>query len=140
MPTATVTIRQTPEKVFSYLTDLENLQQWTPFKNVKMVTDGPMQVGSRFKQTVEIIGKTIESEVEVAEYNAPTSLVLKAISGPVNFVQNFTLTPTTEGTQLKVDMEGEPTGILKMAQPLLKPAVEKQLHDQVHKLKELLEK
>lgn len=139
MPTATVTIRQTPEKVFSYLTDLEKLPQWTPFKNVKLLTGGPLNVGSRFTQTVEIIGRNIESEVEVMEYNAPTLLVLKSISGPVNFVQHFTLTPAEEGTQLKVDMEGEPTGLLKAAQPLLKPAVEKQLHNQVHKLKELLD-
>lgn len=139
MPTATVTIGQTPEKVFSYLTEIEKLQQWTPFKNVKLLTDGPMGIGSRFTQSVEIIGKTIESEVEVTDYNAPTLLALKSISGPVNFVQSFTLTPTAEGTHLKVDMEGEPTGLLKVAQPLLKPAVEKQLHDQVNKLKHLLE-
>ncbi len=139
MPTATVTILQPPEKVFSYLTDVEKLPQWTPFKNVKLLTDGPLSVGSRFAQTVEIIGKTIESEVEVTDYNAPTSLSLKSISGPVNFVQQFTLTPTAEGTHLKVDMEGEPTGLLKVAQPLLRPAVEKQLNDQVKKLKQLAE-
>jgi uncharacterized protein YndB with AHSA1/START domain len=139
MPTATVTIQQAPEKVFSYLTDFEKLQQWTPFKNVKMLTAGPMGVGSKFSQTVEIIGKTIESEVEVTDYQAPTLLALKSISGPVNFVQNFTLTPAAGGTELKVNMEGEPTGLLKVAQPLLKPAVEKQLNDQVKKLKQLLE-
>jgi uncharacterized protein YndB with AHSA1/START domain len=139
MPTATVTIRQTPEKLFSFLTDVEKLPQWTPLKNVKLLTGGPLSVGSRFTQTVEIIGKTIESEMEVTDINAPTSLSLKSISGPVNLVQRFTLTPTADGTNLKLDMEGEPTGLLKVAQPLLKPAVEKQLNEQVNKLKQIAE-
>jgi uncharacterized protein YndB with AHSA1/START domain len=139
MPTATVTIRQTPEKVFSYLSDLEKIKQWTPFKNLTLKTEGPLGVGSRFTQALEIIGKTIESEVEITGYDAPKFLSLKSISGPVNFEQRFTLLPTAEGSQLEAVLEGVPTGLLKAAQPLLKPAVEKQLNDQVKKLKQLLE-
>jgi len=139
MPTATVSIRQTTEKVFSYLVDPEKLQRWAPFKSLKVLTPGALGVGSRFMQSIDIIGKAIESEVEVIDYNEPTLLALKSITGPVNFVQRFRLTPMPEGTQLEAFMEGEPTGVLKVAQPLLTPAVEKMLKDQVQKLKQAAE-
>jgi carbon monoxide dehydrogenase subunit G len=136
---ATITIRQAPEVVFSYLTDIEKIQQWSPVENMKLLTSGPVDVGSQFSQTVSILGKSFESVTEVTANDPPTSYAFKAISGPMTFEQHFTLTPTTEGTKLDTTIEGEPGGLLKLAGPVLASAVNKQLNDQFQKLKQLLE-
>ncbi len=136
---ATVTIRQTPEKVFSYLTDIDKIQMWSPVENMKLITPGSVGVGSQFSQTVSILGKSFETITEVTTNNPPTSYAIKATSGPMPFEQRFTLTPTTEGTQLDTVIEGEPGGLLKLAGPVVASAVNKQLNDQLNKLKQLLE-
>jgi carbon monoxide dehydrogenase subunit G len=137
---ATITIGQAPEVVFSYLTDVEKIQQWSPVENMKLLTNGPVGVGSQFSQTVSILGKSFESVTEVTANDPPTSFAFKAISGPMTFEQRFTLTPTAGGTKLDTVIEGEPGGLLKLAGPALAPAVNKQLNDQFQQLKQLLEK
>jgi len=136
---AAVTIRQTPEKVFSYLTDVDKIQQWSPVANMKLITSGPVGVGSQFSQTVSILGKSFDTVTEVTTSNPPTSYAFKSTSGPMAFEQRFTLTPIAEGTQLDTVIEGEPGGLLKLAGPVVASAVNKQLNDQLNKLKQLLE-
>jgi len=136
---ATIAIRQTPAKVFTYLNDVEKIQQWSPVKNMRLLTDGPVGVGSRFTQTISVLGQNLESETEITAYDEPNFFALKSISGPMSFEQHFTLSPTEEGTKLDAIIEGEPGGLFKLAQPLVAPALRKQLQDQLSKLKQLLE-
>jgi carbon monoxide dehydrogenase subunit G len=134
----TVTIRRTPEEVFAYLSDADKIPQWAPAK-VKLLTDGPVGVGSQFSQTASVLGQSLESVTEVTAYDKPKHYAVKSISGPVPFEQRFTLSPTEEGTKLDAVLEAEPGGLFKLAQPLIAPAMHKQLKDVVNNLKRLLE-
>ena len=136
----TATIHQTPDNVFAYFKDVEKIQQWAPVTNMKLLTDGPISVGSKFSQTVSALGRSFEAITEVTAYEESKLYAFKSTSGPLPFEQRFTLTPTDEGTKLEIVSEGEPGGFFKLAQPLIAPAVHKQLQDQVNKLKQLLEK
>jgi carbon monoxide dehydrogenase subunit G len=137
---ATITIAQVPEKVFAYFTEIDKLHEWSPVDNMKLLTDGPVRVGSQFSQSVSILGKSFETVTEVTTLEPPTAYAFKAISGPMTFEQRFTLTPTVEGTKVDAALAGEPGGLLKLAGPVLATAVNKQLNDQLQKLKGLLEK
>ena len=106
---------------------------------MKLITSGPVGVGSQFSQTVSILGKSFDTVTEVTTSNPPTSYAFKSTSGPMAFEQRFTLTPIAEGTQLDTVIEGEPGGLLKLAGPVVASAVNKQLNDQLNKLKQLLE-
>ena len=136
---AAITIHQTPEVVFPYLSDPEKMIQWMPVKNVRLLTDGPVGVGSKFSLTASFLGQSAEIITEITAYDEPKLLAFKAPSGPVPFERGYTLSPTDEGTQLVMVAEGEPGGFFKLAQPLLASAVNKQVHDQLNKLKQLLE-
>jgi carbon monoxide dehydrogenase subunit G len=135
----TITIRKTPKEIFPYLNDAEKIQQWTGVKNMRLLTDGPVGIGSKFAQTIAFLGQSFESVTEVTAYDEPQSLAIKSTSGPMPFEQRMTLSPTEEGTKLEIVAEGEPGGFFKLAQPLLAPALHKQLQDQLGKLKRLAE-
>ena len=134
-----VTIRRTPEEVFTYITDLENAPRWAPVKEMRQLSEGPVGMGSQLVQVITFMGQSFESKTEVTGYDPPEVFTFKSTSGPILFEQLFTLSPIEEGTQLEVVLEGEPGGFFKLAQPLIAPAAQKQLHEQVDKLKQLLE-
>jgi hypothetical protein len=136
---AMITIQQTPEAVFSYFTDVEKIQQWSPVKNMRLLTDGPIGIGSQLTQTVNLLGQTLEPVTEVIAYDKPRLFAIKSTSGPIPFEQHFTLSPIAEGTKLEVIQTGEPGGFFKLAQPLLVTAIHKSLQDQLNKLKQLSE-
>jgi uncharacterized protein YndB with AHSA1/START domain len=134
-----ITIRKPPAEVFQYLKYAEKISQWTPVKGMRLLTEGPIGVGTQYAQTISVLGQNFESVTEIMEFDEPNLFVFKAISGPLPFLQRFTLSPTGDGTKLEAVLEGEPGGFFKLAQSLLAPAAHKQLHDQLHKLKHLLE-
>jgi carbon monoxide dehydrogenase subunit G len=137
---ATVTIHKAPEEVFPYLSDPEKVQQWSStVKNLKRLTDGPLDVGSKSTMTLSILGQNIEGETEITAYDEPRVLAFKATSGSLHLDQRFTLSPTAEGTKLEAVAEGDPGGIFKLAQPLITPAAHKQLQDDLNRLKKVLE-
>src|SRR5215469_9926348 len=135
---ATVTIQQPPEKVFTYFKNVEKVQQWSPVKNMRQLTDGPVGVGSQFAQTVSVLGQHFETVTEVTAYDEPKLMAFKPTSSPIPYETRFTLSPTEEGTKVEVTIEGEPGGFFKLAQPLIAAALHKQIQDQLNKLKKLI--
>jgi carbon monoxide dehydrogenase subunit G len=135
----TVTIRRMPEEVFPFITDPENAPNWAPVKEMRQLSEGPINVGTKFVQVITFMGQSFKSATEITAYDEPTAFAFKSTSGPVPFEQRFLLSASEGGTKLEVILEGEPGGLFKLAQPLLKPTMEKQLHDQINKLKQLLE-
>jgi len=134
-----ITLRQTPEVVFTYLSDPEKMIQWMPVKNVRLLTDGPVGVGSKFSLAASFLGQSLETIAEITAYDEPKLFAAKVTSGPMAIERGYTLLPTDEGTQLVIVAEGEAGGFFKLAQPLLASAMNKQVHDQLNKLKQLLE-
>jgi carbon monoxide dehydrogenase subunit G len=136
---ASVTIRRQPEDIFPYLSDPEKFLQWSALKTMKPLTAGPAGLGSRFAQSMSILGQNFEGESEVVAYDPPKLIALKGTSGPIQVEYRYTLTPTADGTKLDVVAEGEPGGAFKLAQPLIGPTVHKQMQDNLNRLKKLLE-
>ncbi|HZR39796.1 MAG TPA: SRPBCC family protein [Ktedonobacteraceae bacterium] len=133
------TIRRTPAEVFTYITDLGNAPRWAPVREMRQLTEGPVGIGSQIVQIITFMGQSFESKTEVTGYDPPEVFAFKSTSGPMPFEQLFTLSPIEEGTQLSVVLEGEPGGFFKLAKPLIASATQKQLQEQVDKLKQLLE-
>ena len=90
-------------------------------------------------QVIDFLGRTFETTTEVTGYDPPKAFAFKATSGPVLFEQHFTLSSTGGGTTVNAVLEGEPGGLFKLAGPLLQSTAQKQLDEQMGKLKKLLE-
>jgi carbon monoxide dehydrogenase subunit G len=104
------------EKAFKGLLDLDSANQWMKgLVRIERMDEGPLQVGSEWKETRKMFGKEASEHFEVAELNDPEKIVLrcdgtKGTTGKGEFVFTYKLTPTDDD-QTEVTMDGEIRGL-----------------------------
>jgi carbon monoxide dehydrogenase subunit G len=126
----TIEIARTPEDVFSYLTDVSNLPAWQ--RGVKSATlrDG------RVEESRSLLGRELNTTLEIVEQEEPRLFTLRALDGPVPFTVRHELEPADGGTRLTVTAEGDVPGF---AAGLLARGAEKQFRKDFERLKKILE-
>jgi uncharacterized protein YndB with AHSA1/START domain len=124
--------------VFGYVTDPELLPTWQT-NTVSSVPDGPMAVGTRLREVHRAPGgKELASVVEVTEYEPGRAFALHVVEGtPVDL--RITLEPGDGGTLMRFHAFGRLTGLMRLAQPLLRRVLRRQFAQQCETLKRLLE-
>jgi uncharacterized protein YndB with AHSA1/START domain len=113
-------IGRTPAEVFAYVTDPAKLATWqTNTISAVPESDGPLRVGSRIREVHRAPGgKKIHELVEVAEYEPDRVFGLRMIDGPPVHGR-ITLEPIARGTRFQFRVYGQPTGAMRLAEPLL---------------------
>ena len=129
-------IGRSPEDVYSFLADLENLPKWQ-----QDVLEVRRQTPSRFTEVRTFMGRRVESTLDVTAAQPGRQLALRSAAGPVRFSIDHLLEPVGEGkTRLRVLGESEGAGgIFKIGGRLLRRAVERRAREDFARLKELLE-
>ena len=134
------TINRPPEEVFAYLTDPGKLALWQGgVSEAYQETDGPMDVGTRVTEVRGLLGRRMESTLEITAFEPTRRVDFKVIKGPVPFSVRQTLEPSDGGTRISGVVEGEPGGFFKLAEPLVARAAERQVKADLATLKDLLE-
>jgi carbon monoxide dehydrogenase subunit G len=127
----TIEIARTPEDVFAYLTDVSNLTEWQEGVKSASLRDG------RIEETRTLLGRELDTTLEIVEREAPRVFTLRALDGPVRVTILHELEPANDGTQLKVTAEGDIPG--GFAAGLVARRVEKQFRKDFERLKQILE-
>jgi uncharacterized protein YndB with AHSA1/START domain len=126
------------EAVFAYMTDPANIEE-LGMKRVRQTSPGPVGLGTTFMLVIEIFGQDFEIPGAVTEYRPYDAFTLKTTSGPLIFEQRVHLTSIPTGTRVDVMIEGDPGKALRMAGPLLKTQLKKQLDEQMGVAKSRME-
>jgi carbon monoxide dehydrogenase subunit G len=127
----TIEIARTPEDVFAYLTDVSKLPDWQ--EGVKRAT----LRDRRIEETRTLLGRQLDTTLEIVEEETPRLFLLRALDGPVRVTIRHELEPTDGGTQLSVTAEGDIPG--GFAAGLVARRVEKQFRKDFERLKRILE-
>jgi carbon monoxide dehydrogenase subunit G len=127
----TIEIARTPEDVFAYLTDVSNLPRWQEGVKSASLRDG------RIEETRTLLGRELDTTLEIVEQEAPRVFTLRALDGPVRVTILHELEPTDGGTQLTVTAEGDIPG--GFAAGFVARRVEKQFRKDFERLKQILE-
>ena len=126
----TIKIARAPEDVFAYLTDVSNLPSWqTGIKSAEL-RDG------RIEESRSLLGRELNTTLEVVEQEEPRLFTLRALDGPVRFTVRHELEAADEGTRLTVTAEGDVPGF---AAGLLARGAERQFRKDFERLKQILE-
>lgn len=133
-----VEIARTPEDVFELLSDIERLPEWQ-MSAIEAHADGPLGEGSRVTEKRRLLGRDVDTELEVVAYEPPTRLTLRSLGGPVNFTVDHELAAQGGGTQLRFVAEAQPGGLLRLTEPLLARTAEQEFRRDFDRLKVLLE-
>lgn len=88
----TIVINRPTEDVFAYISNLENLLDWSSFIiSLRTILPGVVGVGATTKNTIRFLGKRSEMTLEVVEWEPSHSLTIKSTSGvtPCLFYYQF---------------------------------------------------
>ncbi|MDN3296325.1 SRPBCC family protein [Streptomyces ficellus] len=88
-------------RVWEALTDLHGLPgTLTGVERVDVLTEGPFQTGTRWRETRRMLGKETTEELYVTACEAPARYVVEADSRGTHYVSEFTIRETEPGRTL----------------------------------------
>lgn len=135
---SSVVINRPAQEVWDYISNPEHYPTWQG--NVSEVRhEGRLQQGARFTSIAKLLGRRMETEFEVLEFQAPRRLVLKSASGPFPVKLQVDLEAQDGMTSLTTRGEAEPGGFFRLAEPLVERALRNQISANTATLKDLLE-
>jgi uncharacterized membrane protein len=137
--TNTITIKRRPDEVFAFLAHFENLPLWNyAIAETWKITDGPVAVGSRYRQTRTLPTRS-EETFAVTEFEPVHRLSLGGALGPFEGQIHYLLEPVGDATVLTNTMTLQPSGPLRLVAPLAAPRVKAAVAANLDTLKQILE-
>jgi uncharacterized protein YndB with AHSA1/START domain len=111
---ATTTIAARPREVIRFIADPANAPRWMKaLESSELITDGPIEPGSRFREVQSAGGERIETICEVVEYDGETRYAWKSVGdGPAQYAGGFTAQAVDAGTELRYEGWATTTGRL----------------------------
>jgi uncharacterized protein YndB with AHSA1/START domain len=128
-----------PAEVFAYVADASKLATWQT-NTVSAVPDGPMALGTKIREVHRAPGgKRIATVVEVVEYEPDRAFGMRIIEGlPVH--GQITCEPRdSDATRFRFRVYSQPTGVMRIAQPIMKAMLRRQFDQHCTNLKTVLE-
>jgi uncharacterized membrane protein len=129
------------EEVFGYVSDVGNYPEWMAHVlEVRTHTPGPPQQNDRFVVAIKSVGRRFETPYERSSYEADRRYTDRAVGGPIpdqRWHSAFQEVPG--GTRFTRAVEVESHGLLKLLEPLQRRAAGRQLMNDLHTLKDVVE-
>lgn len=115
-----INIDATPAAVFAAVSDVENSPariEW--YENVEMLTDGPVRVGTKWRETRRMNNKQSVEEWEITAFESPHSFSAYCDSRGYDVAWTTRVESDGDGSKLTWDMTTKPrTFIGKLMTPL----------------------
>lgn len=143
--TVTRQIAAPVDQVFARASDFADAARFiSAILRVEMLTDGPVGVGTRFRETRRMFGREASEEMQVSVFEPPRRYVLDAQSHGCHYRSELTFTPKDGGTEVAMSFEATPLTTLSkilsfLTLPLMRSAVVKACSQDLDDLKAVLE-
>ena len=136
----TVTIQRPAGEVFAFLADFENIPMWNyAIEETSKTSDGPTGVGTRYRQTRSIPGRSVE-EFEITVFEPASRLAIQGQIGPFQATISYQLEAAADVTKLVNNVElNRPQAMPKLLAPLATSRIKAAVAQNLGKLKLLLE-
>jgi uncharacterized membrane protein len=127
-------------EVFDFLADMANNPRWQRgMRSCRWTSDGPLRVGSTYDQEASFLGKTITSSFEVTELDPGRKIRIETTSGPMPIDVTRTVEPVRSGSRVAATVRGDPSGLYRVAAPLMRVLVRSSVSRDYRRLKALIE-
>ena len=133
-------INRSATDIFTYLTDIEKATEWqAELLEVAQTSTGPMGVGTTIREVRRFMGRRIEAVFLITEFEQDRKMSFKSTSAPFPMKGQYELEGAEEGTRVTFIIEGELSGVYKMAETIVVHSAKRQMDADFSKLKTLLE-
>lgn len=136
---SSVTINQPVEKVFDYVTNVANHKVWQAgILDARITPEGPVGVGSVYTYTTEVMGRRMESVMQVSAFepNRQWSVSTTGVPRPVETVYLFEDAGGTTKMTITMELSG---GYPAAAEAMVKQQMQKSLDEQGMRIKQIVE-
>lgn len=134
-----VVIDRSPADVFAVLCDVEQNHRWSSTaREGRMLSSGPVGVGSTARETSVFLGRRIEVESQIVVFVPDLVLGYLTSGGPFPFGGAFHLKPVPGGTRLTATFSAPLTGALRLIDPLFRFLARRKLATDLANLKRLM--
>ncbi len=120
-----VRIPASPDELFAYLADLDNVADWqTGVTRAQRTSDGPMGVGTTATVSRDLMGQRLEVPLTVNEFEPPRRLGIGSVVSGVKAQAVLDLAPADGGgaTDLAFAMEIRASGLTSFMEPMIASA------------------
>ena len=127
--------------VFTYVTDPSKLKTWqNTTVSAEQQSEGEFGLGTKRREVHKGPGgRELESLVEVSRYEPDAAFGLHMLEGPLLIDADIKFTETGQGTRVEFRAFGQPTGAMRLLQPMIKRTIKKQFAEDLATLKSVLE-
>jgi carbon monoxide dehydrogenase subunit G len=120
---ASIDTQQTPEAMFTYLSDFSTAAQWDPgVVEAERLDDEPIGKGTRFRLVAAFIGRRTPLTYRIVEYDPPHKVTFVGENATVTSRDQIVFEPAEDGTRLTYDADLQLKGLLRVIDPLLQLA------------------
>ena len=134
------TIKRPVEDVFAVMSNVENNPKWSAVAlESKKTSPGPIGVGTTTRFVGKFLGRRIESESEVTEFEPNRKYSWQSKSGPFPIKASTTFEQIEGGTRVNTTADAEPGGFFKLAEPLIVSMAKRQFQSDLDNLRDLME-
>lgn len=135
-----IEIERPPSEVFGFISDFEKNPLWqSGMVEARFTSPPPLGVGSTYVQVARFLGRRIDSEFRVESFEPGRSVTIQSIGGTFPIRVTRQVEPSRQGSRVSAVIEGEATGVFKLAEPVLRGVVKRTVDGDYARLKELLE-
>ena len=135
-----VDILRSPRAVFDVVGNLENDPKWqSAVLHAAKLTDGPVDMGTRFRHLFQVAGHKMEVDYEFIDYAAPRQYALHCSWGRLSFRTSVLFEPIAKGTRDSGVIEGHVRGALNVALVALSRRRRREIEADLQNLKRLME-
>lgn len=136
----TVSIERSPDEVFAYLADFENVPAWNyAIVETRKTSEGPVGIGTRYRQVREL-PRPSEETFEITEFEPGTRLSAEGTFGPFPGRFTYILETIPTGTRLTNIVDLRPSGALRLVGGLATSRLRSAVAANLGELKQLLER
>jgi carbon monoxide dehydrogenase subunit G len=123
--TRTMTVPRPVDEVVAYLADFTNAVEWDPGTvRCKRLDDGPVAVGARWHNVSKVLGRETELEYRLQTLE-PGHIVLVGTNKSATSTDDITVVANGGGTEITYSATIELNGLVALAAPIMKLAMER---------------
>jgi hypothetical protein len=128
------------EKAFAFTIDAARWSTWqTIIPEAEQTSKGPVGIGTTFRGTNHLMGRTMKWTAQVIEYEKDRKFGKNITSGSVFIEQHNTYEPAKDGLKFTIAYDMKVSGFLKLLSPIIVSSMHKELKKSLGNLKQILE-
>jgi uncharacterized membrane protein len=105
-------IKAPVDQVFAMFTDIEHgPQHVSAIKKIDVLSLGPFELGTRWRETREVLGRVDDAEMEVTAFEKNKAYTVTHHKGGVRIDTVFSFAPAPAGTHVSIEFGLNPQGL-----------------------------